>query len=271
MEIWPKVIASLLTPPGVIVLIAIIGFLFQFRWRLLGMLVSGASIGALLVLSAPLTGTLLLAGLENNVHALSASDTTAAQRGADVIVVLGAGRRANAPEYGEDDIGTHTLERLRYAARLQRATRLPILVSGGAPFGVTTPVAILMRAALKRDFDVEPRWIEAQSRNTFENAQRSFAMLGAAGITRIYLVTHAWHMPRALWSFERAGFDVAPAPMGFTTINREDRGPLDYLPMARGLASSSLALNERLALAWYTFKFTGEEPSGVQTNARAPR
>ena len=271
MEIWPKAIASLLTPPGVIVLIAVIGFLFPFRWRLLGRLVSGASIAALLVLSAPLTGKLMITGLASDVRALPASSAAEAQREAGAIVVLGGGRRANAPEYGEDDVSIHTLERLRYAARLQRATRLPILVSGGAPFGETTPEAMLMRATLKRDFNSKPRWIETKSNNTFENAQLSFAILSVSRKTRIYLVTHAWHMPRALWSFKRAGFDVTPAPMGFTTINREDRGPLGYLPTAHGLGYSSLALNERLGLAWYKFKYAVDGRPAVKSDAPAPR
>ena len=271
MEILPKALATLLTPPGVIVLVAIIGTLLRFRWRLPGRLVSGVSIGALLVLSAPLTGKMLMVGLENAVHALPVPSASEAQREAGAIVVLGAGRRENAPEYREDDVNSHALERLRYAARLQRATRLPILVSGGAPFGEAIPEAMLMRATLKRDFDTEPRWIEAKSNNTFENAQRSFATLKVSGKTQIYLVTHAWHMPRALWSFKRAGFEVTPAPMGFTTLNRDDRGPLGYLPAARGLSYSSLALNERMALAWYKFRYTVGKTLAGKSSAPAPR
>lgn len=256
MNIWPKALATLLTPPGVIVLLAIIGSLLQFRWQLLGRFISGAAVGALLVLSAPLTGKILMLRLENDIQALPPRSAAEAQGDAGAIVVLGAGRRENAPEYREDDVSLQALERLRYAARLQRATRLPIMVSGGAPFGEATPEARLMRATLKRDFDTEARWIEAESNNTLENAQRCFEILKLRGRTRIYLVTHAWHMPRALWSFKRAGFEVTPAPMGFTTLNRADRGLLGYLPAARGLGYSSLALTERLGLAWYKIRHT---------------
>ena len=52
-----------------------------------------------------------------------------------------------------------------------------------------------------------------------------------------------------------AGFDVVPAPMGFTTLSKGEREGLGYLPSAHGLALSSLALRERLGLIWYKYKF----------------
>ena len=52
-----------------------------------------------------------------------------------------------------------------------------------------------------------------------------------------------------------AGFDVVPAPMGFTTLSKGEREGLGYLPSAHGLALSSLALRERLGALWYKYKF----------------
>ena len=54
-----------------------------------------------------------------------------------------------------------------------------------------------MKQVLEREFQVPVTWVEETSRNTLENARGSFQVLGAAGIRRVYLVTHAWHMPRA--------------------------------------------------------------------------
>lgn len=249
MELWPKALALLLTPPGVIVLIAALGFLLQLKWRFLGGLVVAASLAALWVLSLPLTGRYLLASLESGVAPLVlAAD---AKPEAQAIVVLGASRYPAAPEYGEDTIGSYALERLRYAAHLHRRTGLPILVSGGAPFGEEVPEAMLMQKALEHDFRAKPKWVEADSRNTAESARLSKKILDAEGIRRVYLVTHAWHMPRAEWAFVRAGFMVTPAPTAFATLGREDLGPLGYLPSPRGLAMSSTALRERLGLRWY--------------------
>ena len=66
-------------------------------------------------------------------------------REAQAIVVLGAGKRTHAPEFGGETVNRLALERLRYAATLARETRLPMLVSGGAPAG-DTPEASLMEA-----------------------------------------------------------------------------------------------------------------------------
>src|SRR5262245_59038606 len=55
-----------------------------------------------------------------------------AVKGVDAIVVLGADVVHHAPEYGGGEtVGPLTLERLRYAAHLERATRLPVLVTAG--------------------------------------------------------------------------------------------------------------------------------------------
>jgi len=258
VELGPKIGGLLLTPPGVIVLVVLVGLLLQLRWRALGSLVALVGITVLFALSLPFTGRALIAPLEAAASALPAATLTPedAKKQADAIVVLGGGRYARASEYGDTDaVNEATLHRLRYAAWLHRRTGLPILVTGGAPFGEETAEALLMQATLEEDFQVRPKWAEARSRNTHENAVLSKEILAAAGVRRVYLVTHAWHMPRAQWAFINAGFDVVPAPMGFSTLGKGEREGLGYLPSMHGLALSTLALRERLGLAWYKYKY----------------
>ena len=47
-----KIVALLLTPPGVILLLALIGFLVQIRWRATGNIIIGLSLFAFVVLAA---------------------------------------------------------------------------------------------------------------------------------------------------------------------------------------------------------------------------
>ena len=54
------------------------------------------------------------------------------------IVIVGTGSYPVAPEYGGDTVGAATLERVRWGARRHRLAGLPILVSGGSPFGSRT-------------------------------------------------------------------------------------------------------------------------------------
>ncbi len=236
-------IAALLLPPGIVVLILLVALVVAWRrplsaWKplLLGFLV-------LYALSTPFLGRTLLHILE------PASANPAADQSGEAIVVLGGGTYFSAPEYGGDTVKAQVLERLRYAARLQRALQKPILVTGGAPQGNPMPEASLMRDVLQRDFQVPVEWVEESSGNTLENAHASFLMLNAAGVRRVYLVTHAWHMPRARLSFKSTGFTVIPAPTGYAT--RFELTPLDFLPRASALVDSARFFHEAIGLAWY--------------------
>ena len=65
----------------------------------------------------------------------------------------------------------------------------------------------------------------------------------------MYLVTHAWHMPRARLAFEHAGFQVIAAPTAFTTGFQTTA--LDVLPDARALRDSALFFHELIGMLWY--------------------
>lgn len=69
-----------------------------------------------------------------------------------------------------------------------------------------------MAEILEGEFGVPVRWREELSRDTADNARFSAVMLKAAGISRIVLVTQAFHMPRAVALFEAAGLQVVAAP-----------------------------------------------------------
>lgn len=244
-----KLVGLLLLPPGIIVVVAVLGLLLRLRWPALGNALVLLAIAALVALSLPVTSHQLMASLEDDAKPLPASGWNA-----EAIIVLGGGRLVNAPEYHGDVVSAHTLERLRYAVRLHRATGLPLLVTGGAPFDEKTSEAELMRQALEQDFRVTPKWVEGQSRNTYENAAYSKAMLDAAGIRKALVVTHAWHMPRALSVFEQVGLTITAAPTAYISSD-DERHFLDYVPQASALLLSSHALHEHLGLWWYKLRY----------------
>ena len=106
-----------------------------------------------------------------------------------------------------------------------------------------------MRAVLEREFGVPVAWMEDRSRNTRENAKFSAPLLKTAGIRRIYLVSQVWHLPRAIPEFEREGFTVVPAGIGY-----QPKGPatlFDVLPNPNALVSSYYAFHEWIGLVWY--------------------
>jgi len=253
MLIAAKVAGLLLQPPAIVLLIALIGLLLRMRWRTMGHLTIGLAFVALFAFSLPVIGHQLMMALESEIQPLPAMSRDTARR-ADAIVVLGGGRAADAAEYGGDTVSSLTLERLRYAAHLHRISHLPILVSGGAPFGEPVTEAELMRQTLERDFNVRPRWLEDQSRTTYENATYTRTILAGAGVRKVFVVTHAWHMRRAIWAFTQAGLEPIMAPTLLTTASATTA--LDYLPSAWGLAVSSRAISEWLGLQWYRLRYT---------------
>lgn len=179
-------------------------------------------------------------------------DPKTALRG-QAIVVLGATRYSRAPEYGgRDDLAGLGLERVRYGAWLQRRTGLPILVSGR---GYRAPgersEARIMGEVLENEFGGRVTWLEERSHNTFENALYSAAILKPAGIERIVLVTHAYHMPRAKAAFEAMGLAVVPAPTVYFNTYEEEYAFLDWLPENRALQRNRLLLHEIVGLIWY--------------------
>lgn len=97
------------------------------------------------------------------------------------------------------------------------------------------------------------RWTEDASDNTLENARYSFRTLQQDGIGKVYLVTHAWHMPRAADAFRRAGFEVVEAPTAFTTRYRTDL--LAFLPRAEAAKNSRIFVHELIGSLWYRLKF----------------
>lgn len=243
-----KSIAILLMPPAIAVWAALLGLWLRRSRPVLGAGIVLASLAGLTLLSMPVTGTALLRALED-YPALPAEPDHA---GVQAIVVLGSGLYPAAPEYdGDDTVTGVVLERLLYAAQLHRRTGLPLAAAGGSVFGNATPESVAIARCLKRDFGIVPRWVEAHSRNTRENARNVAALLERDGVSRVYLVTHAWHMRRAVDAFRRAGLGVVPAPTVFATRGDMDATFLRFLPSAGGLARSTTAIYEYLGRGWY--------------------
>ncbi|CAL1239975.1 YdcF family protein [Candidatus Methylocalor cossyra] len=171
---------------------------------------------------------------------------------ADAIVVLGGGLYPEGREYGAGcTLNWRTLERVRYGAWLHRRTGRPILVTGGAPEG-DTPEGQVMKAVLEQEFGVPVAWVEDRAANTRENARFSAHLLREAGVRRIYLVSHVWHLPRAVREFEREGLTVVPAGTGY----QPDAAPtlFDFVPSPKALATSYFAFHEWIGLVWYRWR-----------------
>ncbi len=247
-----KIFQLLLMPPALMIIIMLLGLLLMRKSQRYGKILIISGMVLLLASSLPIIIKPLIISMEST-PALSLKNLKMTD--ASAIVVLGGGSYLNAPEYEGDTVSTGTLERIRYAAYLQRQTNLPVLVTGGRVFDyIKVSEASLMKKVLQNAFHATVKWEEEQSRNTWENAQYSYKMLEQQKINKIILVTHAMHMPRSILSFEAAGFDVTPAPLAFHSKSTGFSASL-LVPSAGTMYTLSHFMHETIGILWYRLHY----------------
>lgn len=249
-------IQSWLFPPGLIIVLGLLGFLLWRRWRMAAKTVIIFAFVILWLLSTPIIAWSLIDILQRQYPVLEMDKLSKQNGGA--IVVLGGGE-AKAPEYDiKEAVSDPTLSRLHYSGYLYDKTHLPIVVSGGNPEGLSHAEADLMQKVLRDDFKIPVNLKESKSNNTAEEAKFLLPILKANKIHYIYLVTHAWHMPRSMrvfnQIFDQADIKIIPAPMGFVTLDTQ-KGLFNYLPSLGALNTSVIAMHEYIGMVWYQFYY----------------
>ncbi len=234
-----------LLPPGInIVFFALVPIIWRFGRRA-ALFTFYFSLGALWLISTPLIARILIGAIQ--YYPPLEDDFNNAQ----LIVTLGSGIYQEAPEYaGVDTVSRGSLERLRYTYLLYQKTGLPILLAGGKPDIEHTPEAVTMNQVLIDEYNIAPQWLETTSVSTIENAQMVSTLLKKEKLHSIILVTHAFHMNRAKWSFEQYGITVLPAPMGYFSESTSYTIK-EVLPSAKALNTSNQALKEIIGLTVY--------------------
>jgi uncharacterized SAM-binding protein YcdF (DUF218 family) len=241
------VLLPLTMPPTGFVVLIVIGLLLTGAWRRAGRRLAWVSLMALILFGMPILSESLLLGLESNLPM-----TPPASHPPQAIVILGGEViRAHGEKLGIRP-GLLTLDRLRTGAALHRRTGLPILVTGGTTQPDTPAVGLVMEQSLQDDFRTPPHWVEAKSLDTWENARLSADILRREGITSVYVVTHSWHMRRAVLAFEGTGLTVT----AFPTSLDDAMGPdvYDFVPRASGWQTGYFAIHEWIGYAWYRLR-----------------
>lgn len=239
MYVVKVLVKALLLPPTGLLLLAIGGIcLWRSRPRM-GRAITAGAVCTLFALSLPVVSQLLVLAL-NPPAPFDEHEASNAK----AVVILGGGVRRMAPEYGGDTLTSFTLERVRYGARIARATGLPVLVSGGSVHGAEAE-AILMKGALEDEFSVPVRWVEDQSRDTHENAVQTARILRSANVQTVILVMHAVDMRRARAEFASAGIQTIPAATNVPQL--QPITMLDWIPGPAAFQTSYFASYEIVA------------------------
>lgn len=250
MFIIERIIASFLFPPGIFILLLFlcgIWFLSRKRWK------EGFA-SCVVAIAVWLISTVFFADVL--FRELECSYTIPKSPSGDVILLLGGGISAGVPDFsGIGAPGGEMMARIVTAVRLQKLLGIPVIVSGGAVFqNQTTTEADVARRFLE-DLGVPHEKIieESKSRDTFENAEYTVEICSQYGYKRPVLVTSAFHMRRAVASFEKAGMKVLPFPANFRTWRNKFYGWQDFLPVS--FDGSSTALREYLGLLFYKLAY----------------
>lgn len=247
MQIIITLLKPLILPPGIFILMLTWG-LWRTRYGK-GKLIILFSIIGLYLLSISAVSNYLLMQVES-IPPLNISEVNTYK--AEAIVVLGGGIKPRALEYArKDTVSVAALTRIRYAAYLSKQTGLPIITTGGNRVKIFAPEAEVAQRALIEEFGVPVLDIDNQSLSTLENARMVKKIMDKHGIKRVFVVTHAYHMPRALSVFQQTGIDAVPAATEYNWIRMDRLGLISFIPNAGSLLESSRAIHEYIGRVWY--------------------
>jgi uncharacterized SAM-binding protein YcdF (DUF218 family) len=170
----------------------------------------------------------------------------------DTIVVLGAGFE-HAPNSSTDYGALHEAGLQRVFAAVALWKQLPgarLVVAGGAGWQIREAVP-MTNLAVQLGVPSKAIEIDDRSRNTWQNA-RNVAALSPAVPRRIWLVTSAVHMPRAVDAFRAWGFEPCAWPSDLPEI-KTHAWLGAFIPQAGGVGKASVALHELFGGVEYKF------------------
>jgi uncharacterized SAM-binding protein YcdF (DUF218 family) len=246
-----KIFWMVASPINLLLFAALIGVLLCFGRRV--RLGRGLALGAILVLAVAATlpvGTLLIAPLEDRFP-LPPLDLPPPEG----IIVLGGAIDDGVSTARQETVFNEGGERLTEAVVL--AKRYPearvVYTSGSSSFVGATSTEALQARTFMSQMGIAPErvTIEDKSRNTDENARFTAAIVDPQPSQRWIIVTSAFHMPRSMGIFEKAGFHPIAYPVAFRT---RGHWPDDLRPTfepVRNLRIFEIAVHEWIGLAAY--------------------
>lgn len=238
MFLFKKLLTPFLLPPGLFSALAFCLAALRFRkdrkqaltWAGFALLIWAASIKPV--------GELALARLEYAY--LPPSELKA-----DVIVLLSGGIQEGTPE-----LSGVSLERAVAAAGLHRRYKLPVLVTGGKAFSSDSEAGAIKKYLMSLGVPRDKVLTEERARDTRENAVFSKKICDEKGYKKAAIVTSAYHMRRAVWSFKKAGFkEAVPYPAAYKTSRTPKYYYVDFLPGSG--EDLREAMHEYLGLVFY--------------------
>jgi len=272
--ILSKAVSFLTVPSNVIASVAVLGLvLVALRQRVRGSTALKLAAGAVVLAAFSPLGNLLLTPLEQRFPKLPFQGEDAA----DGIIVLGGSYDTVSHSYLSTIFLRDDSEPMAVVPGLARQyPKARILISGGTESLTSGPseAAIIKKYFVSFGITADRISIEERSQTTAENARFSAGLIHPGPESRWLLVTSAYHMPRAVGAFRKAGFNVIACPAGWRT-----RGWRDFWQPAatatENLRRVDAAVHEWLGLMSYRLSgysdewFAGPDTGGVERRLSA--
>ena len=244
-----KILGFFANPSDLIVSIGFVGFvLLATRWSRAGIWLMAICFLALAVLGLSPIGNTLMVVLEDRFPRWDPSHGAP-----DGIVVLGGAISPEVSAARDEVVLNKSAERVTVVAELAR--RYPharILFSGGSGelIGGDSEAPFAFRLFETFGIARDRILLEDRARNTIENATFSQQLVRPKPGERWLLVTSAYHLPRAVGAFRKAGFPVEPYPVDWRTRGSQD-ALRPFASVGDGLRRVDTAVREWVGLAAY--------------------
>lgn len=186
----------------------------------------------------------------------------------NAIVLLTAG--VTYPPGGPLEPGHTAYARIAEAVVLYRdcrasGARCTLLVSGGDALSTGEPISFsYARTLLTLGVPPQDQVLEARSHTTWQNAQFSRPLLEGIGAQRVWLVTSAHHLRRAMFAFQHFGIAATPVRADYL------RAVPSIVPTSYNLYVTDAALHEYVGMALYRWYAWRGRTSGPPEGAGPP-
>ena len=246
------------------VIVGLFGLLLALLTRLkrTGSFFMGLALLAIAILGATPASYFILAPLENRFPPANL-DAGAEIKG---IIVLGGAVDTHVSTARGTPALNGAAERFTAIPDLaRRFPRAQIIFSGGIGLlqdqGVDDKPEADAARKLFASFGLAPERLvfEERSRNTQENAAFTRDLLKPAASDHYLLVTSAYHMPRAMALFRKAGFTVEAWPVDYRTAGPQDAWRF-FHSFSEGLLQSDIAIREWVGLYGYYWSGAIDNP-----------
>lgn len=247
-----------------LIALALFGLLVSLltRFRRTGRFFTGLAVLALAVFGFTPVGNLVVARLENR---FPPANLNAGPELKGIIVLGGSIETHVSTQRGQPAL-TEAAERLTVVPELaRRFPKARIVFTGGIgllqdQFFDDKPEADAVRTLwAELGVPADRVILEDKSRNTAENATFTRDLLKPEPGDHYLLVTSAFHMPRAMGVFRKAGFSVEAYPVDYRTGGPQDAVRFFY-SMSDGLRQIDLGVRETIGLYGYYWNGLIDEP-----------